>query len=127
MPTGVPHAIMSVSITHMLFIISIDMPSAGIIVHFMPLSVMEQVMWHIIGIIDATGIELPDMGIDDMDMGIDICAFIRWNSGSRTKAACTIAIRSKDSTHNRCSFRTGMKGAVLIPVRTNNRTGIDRI
>jgi hypothetical protein len=35
-PTGVPHAIMSVSIVHMLFIMSIVTPSAGIIVHFMP-------------------------------------------------------------------------------------------
>ena len=44
MPTGVPHAIMSVSIVHMLFIISMLVPSAGIIVHFMPLSVIAQVM-----------------------------------------------------------------------------------
>ena len=35
-PTGVPLAIMSVSIVHMLFIMSIVTPSAGIIVHFMP-------------------------------------------------------------------------------------------
>ena len=35
-PVGVPHAIMSVSIEHMLFIMSMLMPSAGIIVHFMP-------------------------------------------------------------------------------------------
>ena len=35
-PTGVPHAIISVSIEHMLFIMSMLMPSAGIIVHFMP-------------------------------------------------------------------------------------------
>jgi len=73
MPTGVPHAIMSVSIMHMLFIISIDMPSAGSIVHFMPLSVIEQVMWHIIGIIEAIGIEpimAPGMFMEGMDMGI---------------------------------------------------------
>ena len=36
MPVGVPQAIMSVSIVHMLFIMSIDAPSPGIIVHFMP-------------------------------------------------------------------------------------------
>ena len=35
-PVGVPHAIMSVSIEHMLFIMSMLMPSAGIIAHFMP-------------------------------------------------------------------------------------------
>ena len=35
-PTGVPQAIMSVSIVHMLFIMSMLMPSAGIIEHFMP-------------------------------------------------------------------------------------------
>jgi hypothetical protein len=72
-PHGVPQAIMSLSIVHMLFIISMLMPSAGIIVHFMPLSVIEQVMWHIIGIIEAMGIELimaPGMFMDGMDMGI---------------------------------------------------------
>ena len=41
---GVPEAIISLSIVHMLFIMSIVVPSAGIIVHFMPLSVIEQVM-----------------------------------------------------------------------------------
>lgn len=35
-PTGVPQAIMSVSITHRLFIMSMLMPSAGTIEHFMP-------------------------------------------------------------------------------------------
>jgi hypothetical protein len=35
-PTGVPQAIMSVSIVHMLFIMSMLMPSAGVIEHFMP-------------------------------------------------------------------------------------------
>jgi hypothetical protein len=35
-PTGVPLAIMSVSIEHMLFIMSMLMPSAGIIEHFIP-------------------------------------------------------------------------------------------
>jgi hypothetical protein len=73
MPTGVPHAIISVSMAHMLFIISMLVPSAGIIVHFMPLSVIEQVMSHIIGIIEAMGIEpilVPGMFMDCMDIGI---------------------------------------------------------
>jgi len=64
---------MSVSIVHMLFIISMLVPSAGIIVHFMPLSVIEQVMCHIIGIIEAIGIEpimAPGMFMDGIDMGI---------------------------------------------------------
>ncbi len=68
---------MSLSIVHMLFIISMLMPSAGIIVHFMPVAVIEQVMWHIIGIIEAMGIEpimAPGMFMDGMDMGI--CAFM---------------------------------------------------
>ncbi len=74
-----PHAIIPVSMEHMLFIISMLVPSAGIMVHFMPLSVMAHVMWHIIGIIVATGM-LPaiidDMGIDDIDMGICIAGFM---------------------------------------------------
>jgi hypothetical protein len=44
MPTGQPQAIISVSIAHMLFIMSMLVPSAGIIMHFMPLSVMVQVI-----------------------------------------------------------------------------------
>lgn len=73
MPTGVPQAIISPSMAHMLFIISMLVPSAGIIMHFMPLSVIEQVMLHIIGIIDATGIApivAPGMDIEGMDIGI---------------------------------------------------------
>jgi len=44
MPTGVPHAIMSIIIVQRLFIISMLVPSAGIIEHFMPWSVIEQVI-----------------------------------------------------------------------------------
>jgi len=43
-PTGVPQLIISVSIEHMLFIISMLTPSAGIITHCMPLSVIEHVI-----------------------------------------------------------------------------------
>ena len=78
---------MSVSMAHMLFIMSMLVPSAGIMMHFIPLSVMEQVMWHIIGIIDAIGIELA-MFMDGIDMGMDIgiCAdFIA--------APCYISVR----------------------------------
>ena len=66
-----PQAIISVSMVHMLFIISMLVPSAGIIVHFMPLSVMAQVISHIMGIIDAMGVWLI-MGID-MFIGIEVC------------------------------------------------------
>jgi hypothetical protein len=61
---------------HMDFIISMLVPSAGIIVHFMPLSVMAQLIWHIIGIIDAMGAPpaiVDGMGID-IDMGLGIIA-----------------------------------------------------
>jgi len=56
----------------MLFIISMDVPSAGIIVHFKPLSVMAQVISHIMGIMDAMG-ALPIIGMDIEDMFIGIC------------------------------------------------------
>src|SRR5262245_40023915 len=42
MPTGVPQAIMSVIIEHMLFSMSMLVPSAGIIEHFMPSAVIMQ-------------------------------------------------------------------------------------
>ncbi|MEJ0084545.1 MAG: hypothetical protein WDO72_02580 [Pseudomonadota bacterium] len=44
MPAGVPQAIISVSMVHMLFIISMLVPSAGISVHCMPWLVMEQLI-----------------------------------------------------------------------------------
>ena len=73
-PTGVPHAIMSVSIVHRLFIMSIVMPSPGIIEHFMPWSVMAQVMWHIMGIMVAMGMPMPMPGgiIEGIGMAVDI-------------------------------------------------------
>ena len=60
---------------HMLFIISMLVPSAGIIVHFMPLSVMAQVISHIMGIMVAMGAP-PIMDIDMgmfMFIGIEGC------------------------------------------------------
>lgn len=69
MPTGVPQAIMSVSIVHMLFIMSIEAPSPGIIVHFMPWAVIAQVIWHIIGIMDAMGMPVLPGIIDGIPIG----------------------------------------------------------
>ena len=63
-----PLAIMDVIIVHMSFIMSIVVPSPGIIVHIMPLSVISQVMRQFIGIIMAIGID----GMAPMFMGIDI-------------------------------------------------------
>jgi hypothetical protein len=54
---GVPFFIIMLMVAHMSFIMSMLMPSAGIIMHCMPLSVMVQVMRHDMGIIIATGID----------------------------------------------------------------------
>jgi len=73
---GVPFFIMVVNMLHMSFIISMVAPSPGIIMHFMPLSVMVQVMRQFIGIIIGVGI---DMGIiPGIDIGLIefIAAFI---------------------------------------------------
>jgi pseudouridine-5'-phosphate glycosidase len=75
----VPQFIISVSMRHMLFIISMLVPSAGIIVHFMPFSVMAQLIWHIMGIMEATGAApgiIDVMGIEDMDIGICEAVFM---------------------------------------------------
>jgi hypothetical protein len=58
MVQGVPFFIIVTSMPHISFIISIVAPSPGIIMHFMPLSVMEQVMRQFIGIIIAMGIDI---------------------------------------------------------------------
>lgn len=57
MPHGVPQAIIDVIMSQQSLSISIELPSAGFITHIMPSAVMEQSMWHIIGIIVAIGIE----------------------------------------------------------------------
>src|SRR3569832_811254 len=54
---GVPYFIIMAKVAHMSFNMSMLMPSAGIIMHCMPLSVMVQVMRQDIGIIIATGID----------------------------------------------------------------------
>jgi hypothetical protein len=53
---GGPLFIIAVSMPHMSFIICIVAPSPGAIAHFMPFSVMTQVMRQFIGIIIGTGI-----------------------------------------------------------------------
>jgi hypothetical protein len=75
----VPQLIISVSMTHMLFIISMLVPSAGISVHFIPLSDIAQLIWHIIGIIVATGAPpIIDVGpgIEVIDIGIMVAGFM---------------------------------------------------
>ena len=58
-PHGVPLAIISFIIRHMERIISMEVPSAGSIMQSMPWSFMEQSIWHIIGIMPATGMFIP--------------------------------------------------------------------
>lgn len=83
---GVPFFIIIIRVMHMSFIMSMLAPSAGIIMHCMPLSVMVQVMRHDIGIIMATGIGIfigAVIGICG-DMLAFICGFL---SGPITKCA----------------------------------------
>jgi hypothetical protein len=70
---GVPFFIMVVNMLHMSFIISMVAPSPGITMHFMPLSVMLQVMRQFIGIIIGTGIDMGMAGIGFIEF---IAAFI---------------------------------------------------
>lgn len=65
-----PLFIMEVSIPHMSFIMSMVMPSPGIIVHCMPLSVMVQLMRQFIGIIMAVG--MADMFMGMAFVGMDM-------------------------------------------------------
>jgi hypothetical protein len=62
---GMPLFIMVPSMPHMSFIMSIVAPSPGVIVHFMPFSVMTQLIWQLIGTIIGTGMDM-DMGIEGM-------------------------------------------------------------
>jgi hypothetical protein len=76
---GVPFFIMVVNMLHMSFIISMVAPSPGVIMHFMPLSVMVQVMRQFIGIIIGIGIDIP--GIVIGFMGFIIALFIGYSKG----------------------------------------------
>jgi hypothetical protein len=69
-PQGVPLAIIDIIMSQQSFIISMVQPSAGFITHSMPSAVMEQSMWHIIGIMAAMG--MADMPIGMLFIGIDI-------------------------------------------------------
>ncbi|UWX04133.1 hypothetical protein H1235_01665 [Pseudoxanthomonas sp. NC8] len=67
-PHGVPQAIIDIIRSQHAWSISMLEPSAGFITHIMPSAVMEQSMWHIIGIIVAIGIDgicigMPAIGI----------------------------------------------------------------
>jgi len=74
MPQLMPLAIMLFIIMHIDRIISMLVPSAGIIMHIMPLSVIEQLIWHIIGIMPAIGIGMFVIGM--FVIGIFIAVFI---------------------------------------------------
>lgn len=72
---GVPLLIMLVSIAHISFIISMVLPSPGVITHFIPLSVMEHAMRQAMGIIMGTGIDMGTGVAGIMLMGgiIGVC------------------------------------------------------
>lgn len=79
---GMPQAIIDCIISQQSFIMSMDMPSVGVIMHSMPSAVMVQVMWHIMGdmpiIIGMVGIGMPAI---DSGMAIVFCiAFISFLS-----------------------------------------------
>src|SRR5690606_40191622 len=62
-PQGVPQAIIDVIMSQQAWSISMVVPSAGFITHIMPSAVMEQSMWHIIGIIVAIGMDGIEAGM----------------------------------------------------------------
>lgn len=98
-----PFDIMDVSIVHMPFIMSMVVPSPGIMVHIMPCAVISQVMRQLIGIIMAMGIAgMPPF----MVMGIGLI-------GMEVIAALmqvSLAV-SKRLSHG---YITGMEGIITI-------------
>lgn len=82
MPQGVPQAIIDIIMSQQSLSISIELPSAGFITHIMPSLVIEQSMWHIIGIMVAIGMAgMPDIGI--AFIGIDIMFIAEFMASSR--------------------------------------------
>lgn len=70
-PHGVPLAIIDIIMSQQSLSISIVQPSAGFITHIMPSAVIEQSMWHIIGIMVAIGIcDMPGIGMVFIGIGI---------------------------------------------------------
>jgi len=71
-----PLDIMDVSMVLMSFIMSMVVPSPGIIMHIIPSADISQVMRQLIGIIIAMGIVGMDIGIEPIDMeGIALMKF----------------------------------------------------
>lgn len=85
MPHGVPLAIIDIIMSQQSFIMSMVVPWAGFITHIMPSAVMEQSMWHIIGIMVAIGMaDMPGIGM--LAMGIMfIAVFIEGVLSEREK------------------------------------------
>ena len=99
---GVPFFIMDIMVMHMSFIMSMLMPSAGIIMHCMPLSVIVQVMRHDIGIIMATGIDgAMFMG----DIIGETLAFICKTPDVTFITKCAVIITVCSVTHNSLNYR----------------------
>jgi len=72
-----PLFIIDMSMVHMSFIISMVVPSPGIIEHIMPRSVIEQDMRQFIGIIMAIGIEGMAAGMEAIAfIGMDMAVFM---------------------------------------------------
>ena len=77
MVQDMPLDIIEVSMVHMSFIMSMVMPSPGIIEHIMPCAVISQVMRQFIGIIIAIGMPGIGMFIGIEFIGIDIAALMK--------------------------------------------------
>ncbi|AKJ31248.1 hypothetical protein [Caldimonas brevitalea] len=84
---GMPRSAIEFIISQQSRIISIDMPSTGVIVQLKPSSVISQLMWLIIGLIMPIGIIIGMLAIGFISfIGICIDAFIRgsWELGLGT-------------------------------------------
>ena len=105
MPHGVPLDIIDVIMSQQSCIIAIVVPSAGFITHIMPSAVMEQSMWHIIGIIVAIGIDgMPIIGMLLAAIGIMFIAV--FTGGSRVWERASVG-RGRDGGSDR-SFPRAM-------------------
>ena len=109
-PQGAPLDIIDIIMSQQSCIISMVVPSAGFITHIMPSAVMEQSMWHIIGIIVAIGIDgmpiigMLFIGIMFIAVFIGVISLGRGRPVSVPDRSCCLAIASCPSIMTIASF-----------------------
>jgi hypothetical protein len=118
---GVPLDIIDIIMSQQSFIISMVQPSAGFMAHIMPSAVIEQLMWHIIGIMVAIGMDgMPIIGM--LFIGIMfIAAFI-----SKDSRVLKMGVPKQHMAYAKIGYKHDEKSFVLQVTDWNEKNSLSR-